>query len=238
MSKIEGALIVSTEQDALAGPIFGMQPTALVSVQGHTILDRILDRLEDFGIERVVVNAGASKERLQSHLAGGARRRVAHVGDGAEPIADALGHLGAGPFFVINADAFWYDGYRPALQRLARAWSDDRFDLILLLYLTPHAVGYDGMGDFALDPFGYARRRPEREVVPYAHTGVHLVHPRLFRDPADGIANLPRRMLEAEENGRLGGVVHDGLWFRLTSEAALEDVEGRFRRGEVQYGPG
>jgi MurNAc alpha-1-phosphate uridylyltransferase len=160
------------------------------------------------------------------------------VAEGGGPVDRLIADLAPGPFFLINADAFWFDGYRPALRRLERAWNEKDMDALVLLYLTPRAVAYTGMGDFALDPFGRARRRPEREVVPYAHTGVQLVHPRLFRDPALPIAALPALLAEAEAAGRLGGVVHDGLWFRLASEADLEDVEDRFRRGEVQYGPG
>src|SRR5256885_1587153 len=83
---------------------------------------------------------------------------------------------------------------RPALDRLGQGWSDERFDALLLLYLPPRAVGYAGMGDFTLDPFGRARFRPEREVVPYAHTGVSLVHPRLFQDGTDSLAGLPARL--------------------------------------------
>jgi MurNAc alpha-1-phosphate uridylyltransferase len=238
MSKVDAALIVSTEQAALAGPIFGPQPTALAAVQGRALVDRILDRLEDHAIKRVAIDAGGSKAQLAQHLARAPRATVVDLADGGGPVGPLIAALGPGPFFVINADAFWFDGYRPALMRLERAWSDADMDALVLLFLTPRAVAYAGMGDFALDPFGRARRRPEREVVPYAHTGVQLVHPRLFRDPRKPIAALPSLLAEAEAAGRLGGVVHDGLWFRLTSEADLEDLEERFRRGEVQYGPG
>ncbi|MBI1775734.1 MAG: NTP transferase domain-containing protein [Proteobacteria bacterium] len=238
MTAVATALIVSTERQAHAGPIFGSLPTALVTVQGRTVIDRILDRLEAFGVESVAVDAGASKESLAAHLSRRTEPRISVIAADAEPISAALAHLGDGPFFVISSDAFWFDGYRPALRRLANAWSDERFDAVMLLHLTPHAVGYAGMGDYLVDPLGVAKRRPEREVVPYAHTGVQLVHPRLFCEPSQHFSMLPRILSAAEEAGRLGGVVHDGLWFQLASAADLEVVEGRFRRGEVQYGPG
>ena len=238
MSGIDSALLVATAEGVHAGPIFGPQPTALVSVHGRTVLDRIVDRLEVFGIGRVVVQAGAGKAAIESHLARHGRPSVGPVLDAYQPMKAALGELGPQPFFLVSGDAFWLDGYRPALTRLAKAWSEERVDALLMLYLTPNAVGYAGMGDFALDPFGRARFRPEREVVPHAHTGVSLVHPRLFKDGADPIAAFPQRLVEADASGRLGGMVHDGLWFRLSSVEDLEDIEGRFRRGEIQYGPG
>jgi MurNAc alpha-1-phosphate uridylyltransferase len=233
MSRLDSALVLASAEGTHAGPIFGGQPTALVSVHGETVLDRVIDRLEAAGVSRILVDAGGSKRQVESHLQRAKRTAsVGLAGDGASPWA------GQDPFYLVSADAFWFDGYRPALTRLARAWNGERFDALLLLYLTPHAVGYAGMGDFALDPFGRARFRPEREVVPYAYTGVAVVHPRLFKGAPPDAATLARCFHEAEAAERLGGIVHDGLWFRLGSPDDLKDIEGRFRRGEVQYGPG
>jgi len=41
-------------------PITDERPKPLIEVAGRTMLDRALDRLHAFGIERAVVNAGAS----------------------------------------------------------------------------------------------------------------------------------------------------------------------------------
>jgi MurNAc alpha-1-phosphate uridylyltransferase len=231
---IETALILAGAEAPHDGPIFGGQPTALVQVYGETVLDRVIDRLEAAGTRRVVIDAGASGPKVEAHLQKEKRKAIAEV------LAEngKAGGTGDQPFYLVSADAFWFDGYRPALSRLQRAWNGERFDALLLLYLTPHAVGYAGMGDFALDPFGRARFRPEREVVPYAYTGVALVHPRLFKGTRPSAATLAERLHEAEAAERLGGIVHDGLWFRLASDDDLQDIEGRFRRGEVQYGPG
>ena len=47
-------------------------------------------------------------------------------------------------------------------------------------------VGYQGRGDFRMDPAGRLVRRPEREVVPFVYAGAAILHPRLFKGaPAD-----------------------------------------------------
>ena len=56
----------------------------------------------------------------------------------------------------------------------------ERLDALLLLQRTTTALGYDGRGDFFVDPLGGVRRRREREVAPYLFAGVQILHRRLF----------------------------------------------------------
>ena len=78
----------------------------------------------------------------------------------------ALPLLGPGPFLVVNADAIWLDGPQPALGRLIAAWQPDLMDMLLMLQPTAWVTGYQGVGDYFLDPLGKARRRDELEVAP------------------------------------------------------------------------
>ncbi len=78
-----------------------------------------------------------------------------------------------------------------------------------------------GPGDFALDKCGTVRRRAEREVVPYIYAGVHLMHPALLADTPDGPFSMNLAWDRAIAAGRLRTVVHDGLWFHLSTPADL-----------------
>ena len=91
----------------------------------------------------------------------------------------ALPHLGKDPFFVVNADVVWLDGWRNALARLADTWEDGAMDALLLVHPCVRAFGYRGRGDFRLDQSGRLSRRPEIGVVPFVFTGISLLHPRL-----------------------------------------------------------
>ncbi len=139
-------------------------------------------------------------------------------------VAAALDVLGAGPFFVVNGDAFWLDGPTPALDRLALAW-DDSTDGVLLVHRSFQVLADVGRGDFALDPWGLVRRPVEHEIVPYVYAGVQLASAALFAAaPAGGFSmNLPwDRAIAA---GRLRAVVHDGLWFHLSTPPDLARAE-------------
>ena len=60
---------------------------------------------------------------------------------------------------MVNGDAFWLDGPRPALGRLADAFEAAEDDGVLLVHRTFQVHAEVGRGDFALDNWGRLRRR-------------------------------------------------------------------------------
>ena len=102
------------------------------------------------------------------------------------------------------------------------AWNEDEMDALLLLQPVTDAYGYDGPGDFAMDPVGRLRRRREREIAPFVFAGVQVLHPRLFEAAPEGAFSLNLLYDRAIESERLWGLRHDGRWFHEgTPEAIL-----------------
>jgi len=217
-------------------PITEKLPKPLVEVAGRTLLDRALDRLEDAGIELAVVNVHYLGDMIEEHLKSRAtpktivsrEKNLLETGGG---VANALPLLADGPFFVVNGDALWLNGHEDALLRMARNWDDKTMDGLLLLHSTVEAYGYDGVGDFLVDPLGRLARRPEAEVSPYLFTGIQILHPRLFQRGPDGYFSLNIIYDQAIAEGRLYGLVHDGEWFHVgtpdhlaTAEAYMTDA--------------
>jgi N-acetyl-alpha-D-muramate 1-phosphate uridylyltransferase len=212
-------------------PITDHLPKPLVTLGGRTLLDHAIDRLAASGVERVVVNVHYKPEMIAAHLA--ERRSPAitlvhedellETGGGVFNALDALGDV----FYVVNADVFWLDGKTPALLRLAGAFDPERLDALLLLQRTATALGYEGQGDFMLDPLGRVRRRQEREVAPHLFAGVQLLHKRLFDGCAPGKFSLNRLYDRAIAAGRLAAIVHDGEWYHIGTPAGLALAEAR-----------
>ncbi len=98
-------------------------------------------------------------------------------------------------------------------------------DALLLLVPLARAIGYDGRGDFTMNPVGRLRRRPERRVAPYVFSGVQLLSHRLFDGEAVAPFSLNRIYDKALAAGRLFGVVHGGLWFHVGTPAAVGETE-------------
>lgn len=211
-------------------PLTETTPKPLLPVSGRTLIDRVLDRLQDYGVGRTVVNLHYLRKALETHLV---QRREPPIELSVEEelletgggVKHALPRLGPDPFIVVNADVLWLDGKIPALRRLAEAWNDGEMDALLLMQRAVTAVGYEGAGDYFCDPLGRLRRRRGAEIAPFIYAGVQILHPRLFREVPSGAFSLNRLYDQAQEQGRLWGVVHDGLWFHVGTPEGLEETE-------------
>ena len=215
-------------------PITDKIPKPLVNVAGRTLLDRAIDHFAEAGLTRVIVNTHYLAGQIDAHVKDRAKPEIAlshepvllETGGG---VLNALPLLGEAPFFVANSDAMWLNGPIPALTRLARAWNGAAMDALLLVSIIPGTLGYEGRGDFFMDPAGRLRRRAERDVAPFLFTGVQILHPRLFEGEAPGNFSLNRIYNKALAAGRLYGLRHDGAWYHVGDPDGLAAVEARLR---------
>jgi len=212
------------------------RPKPLVELCGKPLIDWVLERVHRAGIQNIVVNTHYKADLIQAHLADRPGVRISReetlleTGGG---VKKALPLLGDGPFLVVNSDAIWLDGPQPALDRLIAAWRPDAMDLMLMLQPTTWVTGYQGLGDYSMDPLGQARRRTELEVAPYIFAGAHIATAALFDDTPDGPFSLNAIFDKAEEAERLFGMAHDGEWYHVGSPSALARAEDEILRGHT-----
>jgi MurNAc alpha-1-phosphate uridylyltransferase len=211
-------------------PLTDATAKPLLTLGGRTLLDHAFDHLVAEGVTTVVVNAFWQADKIVAHLA---RRppppktiamRETELLDTGGGVRNARAHLGPDPFFVINGDAFWLNGPATALARLAAAFNDD-VDVVLLVHRTYQVHAETGPGDFAVDQLGNPRRRREREIVPYIFAGASLMRPGLLDVMPDGPFSLNRCWDRAMATGRIRAVVHDGIWFHLSTPGDLAEAE-------------
>ncbi|MGQ9370924.1 nucleotidyltransferase family protein [Azospirillum sp. ST 5-10] len=221
-------------------PLTLHRPKPLIPVGGRALIDHALDRLEAAGIGTAVVNAHYKGEMIAEHLKGRTAPRIVlsmeetplETGGG---IRQALPHLGTEPIVAVNADILWLDGPTPALGRLAAQWDPERMDALLLLMATTRAVGYEGRGDFQMDPLGRLERRGESEIAPFVFAGVQIVKPELFRDGPDGPFSTNLVWDRARDAGRLWGLAHDGAWFHIGTPDGLHEAEALLDTAGVRW---
>jgi N-acetyl-alpha-D-muramate 1-phosphate uridylyltransferase len=229
-ARIDRAMVLAAGLGLRLRPITLTMPKPLVKVGGMTMLDRVLDRLAEHGVETAVVNTHHLGEQITRHVAARTRPRIviSHEDvllDTGGGVKKALALLGDASFFVANSDLLWTDGKEPVLKRLAEAWDDARMDTLLLLQPTSRAYGYDGQGDFIMAEDGTLRRRESGQTAPYLFAGVQLVHPRLFRGAPDGKFSLNLLFDRAAAAGRLFGLAHQGGWYHVGTPDSLAGVE-------------
>lgn len=212
-------------------PLTDTVPKPLVRVGGKALLDHALDRLAAAGIDRAIVNVHHLADQIETHLADRAHPRITisdergallETGGG---IVKALPLLGANPFVLVNSDTLWIDGVRPNLARLMDAFDDATMDALLLLAPVIASTGYDGRGDYLMNPDGRIARRRERGVAPFVYAGAAILTPRLFRDAPGGAFSLTTLFDRAEEAGRLFGLRLEGLWMHVGTQAAIDEAE-------------
>lgn len=203
-------------------PLTETTPKPLLTLSGRSLLDHALDRAAEAGIAQAVVNAHWLPDQVAAACAPRENptvtvlREQARLETGGGVFA-ALPYLGDGPFAVINGDAYWLDGPRSALARLAAGFDPDTMDVLLLLVRSATVEGEVGRGDFMLDPLGRPRRPREREICPYIFSGVQILAANAFRDAPDGPFSLNLIYDTAIEVGRCFAQVHDGVWFHLST---------------------
>ena len=107
--------------------------------------------------------------------------------------------IGADPFLICNTDAFWIEGPRSNIARLARAFDPEAMDILLLVAAGAGAVGVDWPGDFGMTHDGRLEPREPRHVAPFVYTGVGIVKPRAVRERDGG--RVPPRALLSRRGG-------------------------------------
>src|SRR6202451_218533 len=134
------AMVLAAGLGVRMRPLTDKMPKPLVRVAGQALLDHVLDKLGDAGVDQAIVNVHYLPDQIIDH--GAARKRpkvtisderdeVLGTGGG---VVKALPLLGHAPFFHVNADTLWIDGVRPNLARLAEPFHPSRMDIPLLMW--------------------------------------------------------------------------------------------------------
>jgi len=219
-------------------PLTLTTPKPLLKLAGQPILAHALDRLKAAGIKNIIVNAHHLSDQVAAFLKDYPDVTVSQEAELLETGGAIMAILGKNllpdaPFYVMNGDTFWVDGPTDTLGRLADAFRPGEMDVILLLARAAGAVAETGRGDFLWPRDGGLRRRGERDVAPYLYAGVQIVSPALFATAPPPPFSMNLLWDRAMEAGRLGAIVHDGVWFHLSTPDDLERADAVLEAREV-----
>ncbi len=220
-------------------PITDTVPKPLVKVAGRALIDHCLDRFVEGGVTRAIVNVHWLADRIEAHLAAREAPKIvisderAKLLDQGGGIKRALPLIGAEPFFLCNTDAFWIEGPRSNLRRLAEGFDPETMDAILMVAASAGAVGVDWPGDFIMDRDGRLAVREPRHVAPFVYTGVGIIKPQLFAGVAEDVFRLAPFFYRAAEKGRLYGLRLDGLWLHIGRPESIAEAEKAIDRSTL-----
>ena len=233
------AMVFAAGLGARMRPITDTLPKPLVEVAGQTLIDHCLDRFAQNGVEQAIVNVHWLADKIEAHLASRTEPRIivsderALLLDQGGGIKRILPLLGEAPFFLCNTDAFWIEGPRSNLRRLADLFDPERMDAALLVASTAGAVGVDWPGDFTMSADGRLETREPRRVAPFVYTGVGIIKPQLFADETADVFRLSPYVHDAARKGRLFGLRLDGLWLHVGRPESISEAERAINRSTL-----
>lgn len=227
------AMVLAAGLGTRMRPLTDDRPKALVEVAGRALIDHVLDRLADAGVETAVVNVHWFADRLEGHLAARGRDPRIIISDERAELLETGGGLkkarpllGDDPVFVANIDSVWIDRGE-ALADLVRLWNPDTMDAALLLARREGSIGFEGDGDFFLADDGRLTFRGDAPSAPFAYMGVHITRPGYADHGPDGPFSLSPLWRKSAAEGRLYGCVLDGDWMHVGDPQARVEAEAK-----------
>ena len=230
------AMILAAGLGKRMRPLTASQPKPLVRVAGKALIDHALDRLDEAGVARAVVNVHYLADALEAHVLARPAPKVT-VSDERALLLETGGGMAKAlpglpdPFFALNADNIWLDGPKSAFHDLSRRWNPEVMDALLLVVPHARAVNFSGPGDFHMDPLGKLSRRRDGRIAPFIFTGIQLVSHRLMRDAPEGAFSTNLLWNRAMAEGRLFGLSFTGLWFEVGTPQAIRPTEEALQGG-------
>ncbi len=231
------AMVLAAGLGTRMRPLTDDRPKALVEVAGRPLVDHVLDRLAEAGVEQAVVNVHWFADRLERHLAARGRGPAVVISDERAELLETGGGLkkaapllGPEPVFVANIDSVWTDhasSGNSALNQLARLWNPSTMDAVLLLARREGSIGFEGDGDVFLADDGRLTFRGDAPSAPFAYMGVHICRPDYVADGPEGPFSLSGFWRRSAAAGRLFGCVLDGDWMHVGDPGARDQAEAR-----------
>jgi MurNAc alpha-1-phosphate uridylyltransferase len=232
------AMVLSAGLGTRMRPLTDDRPKALVEVGGRALIDHMLDRLVEAGVETAVVNVHYFADLVEAHLAARQARglgpRIVISDERAQAletgggIKHALPLLGDGPVWVANIDSVWIETGAPALDAVAAAWDPDRMDVCLLLASTVGSLGFHDSGDVFLND-DVVRFKNPGEAAPLVYVGVHICKPAITAEGPEGPFSLLPIWKGLAAEGRVHGVSPDGLWMHVGDPGARDLAEAKLK---------
>ena len=225
------AMVLAAGLGTRMKPLNGQMPKPLVRVAGKALIDYVLDRLAEQGVERAIVNVHHLADQIERHLASRSKPQIIISDERREllgtagGVINALPQLGDDPIFHVNSDTIWIDGVKPNLLRLAAGFDTARMDALLLLAATTATIGYSGRGDFSMAADGRLTPRGEREIVPFVYAGAAILTPAFFAGAPREPASMRPFFTRSAAAGRLFGARLEGIWMHVGTPEAIKAAE-------------
>lgn len=233
---VKSGMILAAGLGTRMRPLTNTLPKPLISIAGKSMLHRAFDHLKKAEVSNIVVNthylAPLVVDQVKALYPQGHISHEDSLLETGGGIKKALPLLGSDPFFVLNGDSIWNGSN--SLKEIQQKWDGNVMEALLLLVPREKAHGYEGLGDFYMDPLGKLLRPFKGEEAPYVYIGAQLLDPSLFQKAPSGSFSMNLLWNKALEKGRLYGHIHRGEWFHISTPKDVERYEPMISSTQVE----
>lgn len=149
-------------------------PKALLKVGNQCLIDIVIDRLIEYGIERIVINCHYLADQIITHVHNKPRIIISYEEEILETgggLAKALPILGMGHLITVNADTIWYSS--DLLTQLTQLWNDnDKPDLTMAFCHSIKWPNHKGNFDILSDKSVQKNANGD-----FIYAGVQIINP-------------------------------------------------------------
>ena len=218
------AMILAAGRGERLRPLTDRLPKPMAPIGGRPLLAHQLEWLARAGFTEVVINLHHLGHLIEQAFGDGRGfgvriiySREAEKLETGGGIAQALPHLGAAPFLVLNGDI--YTDFP-----LARLHDALPADADAHLVLTPTPAQRD-RGDF-----DWSKGRVTARGTRYVYCGIAVLRPELFVGRPVAPFSLRDLLFDAQERDRLSGEIWEGYWTDIGTARELAAVDAVVRQ--------
>lgn len=235
---IETAMVMAAGHGTRMLSLTDNRSKAMVEVAGRPLIDHMLDRLDEAGVKRAVVNVHAHADHLEDHLRARKKGPEIVISDERDVLLEtgggvvkALPLLGKDPVLICNIDAIWME-YSPVIPALFEAWDPDEMSDLLLLAPKPRTLGYPGVGDFDMDRNGRLSWRTGEKAF-WVYAGVQIFKPELARGYPIEKFSRTKIWQTSIDRGRMFGLPIPGYWMHVGDPETVKAAEEVLAKSET-----
>lgn len=224
------AMILAAGLGQRMRPLTDYLPKPLLSVNGKTLLDYHLEKIQQAGIREVIINLAYLGDKIREHLQQHPYPQLKIIfSQEPEPLETggallfAADLLGNEDFLLVNADV----------------WSDMDYQLLIQRKLNPIHLGhlilvenpdFHPQGDFILNSNTELLEEKQQQQG-FTFSGISILSPQLIKDYSRKRIKFPlvEAFREAIIHKKLTGELYCGHWSDVGTPQRLDDLDNFLR---------
>ena len=138
--KVKHAMILAAGLGSRMQPLTFKTPKPLIKIGNRNLLERSINLLENYGVERIIVNVHHLADQIEKFISSLKSKVKITISNEKDLLLDTGGGVKEGtrvfkkiPFFVVNPDTLWSNNYISEMRSLEKIYFESKKPCLLLV---------------------------------------------------------------------------------------------------------